>query len=406
MNRTLGRLQPPRYVFLAWAIVLLAVLISAPWVSHSAIAQGKKTMSEVRFMTLDPGHFHAGLVQKEMYPNVSKRVHVYAPLGTDLLEHLNRIVAFNTRARRIPPPGSSRFTPAPTRSSGCCASGRAMSWSSPGATGARSTRSKPRSKPDSTCWRTSPGSSIRPTFPKLESALDTAESQGPDRLRHHDRALRNHDHAPEGADPRPGHFRDHLPGHGGRSLRLHGERAPPAQNGRGHAQPPARPGSSTSQQQGEALPDVGTHLVDLVQWMLFPEQPIDYRKDVRMLAAKRWATVLTKARVPESHGRGGVSGLSESQVKADRLEYFCNGRVSYALRGVHIRLTRCGSMSPCPGPAIRTSPMSGARGPKSKFARARRKSTDRRCTWYPTSPPTKAAVLAALKKKVAALQSL
>jgi len=48
-------------------------------------------------MTLDPGHFHAGLVQKEMYPGASRTVHVYAPLGTDLTEHLNRIAAFNTR---------------------------------------------------------------------------------------------------------------------------------------------------------------------------------------------------------------------------------------------------------------------------------------------------------------------
>ena len=51
----------------------------------------------VRFMTLDPGHFHAALVQKEMYPNVSPKVDVYAPLGTDLVDHLGRITAYNTR---------------------------------------------------------------------------------------------------------------------------------------------------------------------------------------------------------------------------------------------------------------------------------------------------------------------
>ena len=38
-------------------------------------------MAEVRLITLDPGHFHAALVQKEMYPGVAKQVHVYAPLG-------------------------------------------------------------------------------------------------------------------------------------------------------------------------------------------------------------------------------------------------------------------------------------------------------------------------------------
>ena len=51
-------------------------------------------------MTLDPGHFHAALVQKEMYPGVAPRVDVFAPLGPDLLEHLDRIAAFNRRADR------------------------------------------------------------------------------------------------------------------------------------------------------------------------------------------------------------------------------------------------------------------------------------------------------------------
>jgi hypothetical protein len=48
-------------------------------------------------MTVDPGHFHAALVQKEMYPGVDPRVDVYAPLGADLYEHLKRIDAFNRR---------------------------------------------------------------------------------------------------------------------------------------------------------------------------------------------------------------------------------------------------------------------------------------------------------------------
>ena len=41
-------------------------------------------------------------------------------------------------------------------------------------------------------------------------------------------------------------------------------------------------------QQGEGLADVGTHLVDLVPWMLFPDQAIDYGKDVRV-AVRRGA---------------------------------------------------------------------------------------------------------------------
>ena len=49
-------------------------------------------------IVVDPGHFHAALVQKEMYPNLSSKAHVYAPLGPDLADYLTRIARFNTRA--------------------------------------------------------------------------------------------------------------------------------------------------------------------------------------------------------------------------------------------------------------------------------------------------------------------
>ena len=32
----------------------------------------------VKLITLDPGHFHAALVQKTMYPQVDPNVYVYA----------------------------------------------------------------------------------------------------------------------------------------------------------------------------------------------------------------------------------------------------------------------------------------------------------------------------------------
>ncbi|HPB12224.1 MAG TPA: putative oxidoreductase C-terminal domain-containing protein, partial [Kiritimatiellia bacterium] len=52
----------------------------------------------IKLITLDPGHFHAALVQKRMYPQVSPAVHVYAPEGADLKMHMDRINGFNTRA--------------------------------------------------------------------------------------------------------------------------------------------------------------------------------------------------------------------------------------------------------------------------------------------------------------------
>ena len=51
----------------------------------------------VRLITLDPAHFHAALVQKQMLPGIAKRVSIYAPLGPDLLAHLKLIEQFNSR---------------------------------------------------------------------------------------------------------------------------------------------------------------------------------------------------------------------------------------------------------------------------------------------------------------------
>ena len=53
---------------------------------------------KIEVVVLDPGHFHAALVQKVSYPQVSKDVYVYAPTGFDVDEHLKRIQGFNTRA--------------------------------------------------------------------------------------------------------------------------------------------------------------------------------------------------------------------------------------------------------------------------------------------------------------------
>ena len=54
--------------------------------------------NKVSLITVDPGHFHAALVQKIMYEQVSPDVHLYAPEGPDYQQHLNRITSYNSRA--------------------------------------------------------------------------------------------------------------------------------------------------------------------------------------------------------------------------------------------------------------------------------------------------------------------
>src|SRR5258706_9820187 len=57
-------------------------------------------MTKPRLILIDPGHFHAALVQKEMYEGLSPETHVYAPLGPELIDYLGRIARFNAAAEK------------------------------------------------------------------------------------------------------------------------------------------------------------------------------------------------------------------------------------------------------------------------------------------------------------------
>src|SRR5688500_5193419 len=60
-------------------------------------AEKDNTEKELSIVTLDPGHFHAALVQKTMYPGVNPHAHVYAPDGPDVQAHQARIDQYNKR---------------------------------------------------------------------------------------------------------------------------------------------------------------------------------------------------------------------------------------------------------------------------------------------------------------------
>src|ERR1700761_6568747 len=56
--------------------------------------------TKIRLITLDPGHFHAALVQKSGYPDIDTTVHVYAPEGQEVRAHLALIDKYNTRSEQ------------------------------------------------------------------------------------------------------------------------------------------------------------------------------------------------------------------------------------------------------------------------------------------------------------------
>ena len=62
-----------------------------------AACSTERVQDKVKLITLDPGHFHAALIQKSMYPEVDTNVHVYAAEGRDLQLHMDRINGYNNR---------------------------------------------------------------------------------------------------------------------------------------------------------------------------------------------------------------------------------------------------------------------------------------------------------------------
>jgi len=53
---------------------------------------------EVELVVLDPGHFHASLLQKFPQKLVNDTVHVYAPQGDELDQYMASIEDYNQRA--------------------------------------------------------------------------------------------------------------------------------------------------------------------------------------------------------------------------------------------------------------------------------------------------------------------
>ena len=103
-------------------------------------------------------------------------------------------------------------------------------------------------------------------------------------------------------------------------------------------------------QQGESVPDVGTHLVDAVQWICFPNQALDWRKDIKVFHACRWQTKLTPEQFKRSTGLDHYPDFFTSDIGPDgALDVFANGEVSYTLRGVHAKVSALWKFEAPPG---------------------------------------------------------
>jgi predicted dehydrogenase len=170
--------------------------------------------------------------------------------------------------------------------------------------------------------------------------------------------------------------------------------------------PSLRPASFFDiRQQGEGLADVGTHLVDQVQWILFPEEALDYQRDLQIQSASRWPTWLAQAQFARVTGEPDFPASLAVSVKDRKLAYYANNRVDYTLRGIRVRLETGWDFAA--GPGAREMEVAVFRGTRSRVERR----PDTADGFLPTlqvvpnTVETQPQVREALTRRLAALRS-
>ncbi len=291
---------------------------------------------EVKIMTLDPGHFHAALVQKNMYDQVDPTVHVYAPEGPDVQGHIDLINSYNTRDEN------------PTSWEEIIYKGpdflEKMLEEKPG--NVMVTAGNNAKKTEYILKTVEAGINVladKPMvispeeYPKLEEAFRVAEENG---VLLYDIMTERHEittilqrelaHIPEifgtlqtGTEEEPAitkesvhHFFKYVSG-----------------------SPLKRPAwFFDTNQQGEGIVDVTTHLVDLIQWEAFPEVILN-KSDVNVLSAKRWTTDLTPEMFKKVTQLDNYPEYLQKDLDDDVLKVYSNGEINYTLKGIHAKVS-------------------------------------------------------------------
>jgi len=92
------------------------------------------------------------------------------------------------------------------------------------------------------------------------------------------------------------------------------------------------------EQQGEGIVDVTTHLVDLIQWACFPDQILN-PADINMVSARRWPTVITRDQFRGVTGYDDFPEFLLKDVRDGNLNVFANGEMVYQIKGVWAKVS-------------------------------------------------------------------
>ncbi|HKA00430.1 MAG TPA: putative oxidoreductase C-terminal domain-containing protein [Candidatus Solibacter sp.] len=273
-----------------------------------------------RLVIEEPGHFHATLVQKEMYPWLERRVSVYATLGPELIEYLSRVERFNSRDENPTAWDLDIHTSDdPMREMVRDRAGDIVVFT--GRNRGKIDKILAALRAEFHVLADKPWIISSSDLPKLDQALSIAKAKD----------LAAYDIMTERYEVTSQLQRELV-----NTPEVFGKVTAVAARSVHNimkvvAGVPLRrpPWFFDIAEYGEGLADVGTHVVDLVQWTAFADQAIDYHRDIELIQAKRWPLVLSREQ---------FRSVTGEDPGVDQLEYFCNNLVAYRLCGVPVAM--------------------------------------------------------------------
>ena len=328
--------KPASLLLLITSIFLISCSNNKPAETQQNQNQFTGAKGEVRLMTLDPGHFHAALVQKYMYEQIDPVVHVYAPESDDVKNYLDNIKGFNSREdnptswEEIVYTGDDYFEKLLAEKPG-----NVMVTS--GNNAKKTEYILKGLEADINMLADKPLVITPEQYPMLEKAFQLAQEKN---LLLLDIMLLRYDAAnniQRELSKIPGIFGELQQG----SL----EKPAITSESVHHffkyiaGNPIKRPAwFFDASQQGDGVVDITTHLVDLVQWEAFPEVVLK-KEDVEMLSAKHWTTSLTKDMFKKVTQLEEYPAYLQKYVEDDVLKPYSNGEINYKLKGSHARVS-------------------------------------------------------------------
>jgi predicted dehydrogenase len=351
-------------------------------------------------MNVDPGHFHAALVQKDMYDDVSDSVYVFAPQGPEVENYLSAISAYNSRSenptswKEVVSLGPDFFEKMLSEKPGnvMVVSGN----------NAKKTDYIHRAVSASINVLADKPMIINPAeFSLLVESFEIAKKNN----------VLLYDIMTERFEITSGLQKAlaHMPDLFG-SLQVGSVDDPAITKESVHhysklvsGNPIKRPAWFFDvSQQGEGIVDVTTHLVDLVFWECYPEQIIDYKTDVQVEKARHWSTELKPSQFEKVTQLSTYPDYLQKYLKNDSiLEVYANGEIVFKLKDTYAKVSVIWNFEAPPGTA--DTHYSIMRGTKANLIIRQGVDEQFKPTLYVEPLGDKAALLPALEKSIAEL---